>query len=103
MSEKKGRGGRPRTVDGTKLLTVAVSEAFMEELRATAARASVAGQPRLPMSELVRLAVRLWFDSPGDMVRALAEDPDGVQLVIRSQASSSHGVGREAAPGAEGV
>jgi hypothetical protein len=87
MASAKGatnkRMGRPPTVQGGGQLTIMLSPALYEELE----RLRV--QHQLTKSQLVRFAVAMLVDSPGDLVRAMREDPQAIRTVAERRRTKS--------------
>jgi hypothetical protein len=81
-------GGRPVTVGGRERLTVRVSPEWHAKLREAAQRAKAEGRSDVPVGRIVRLAVELVLrDLDGrDLLKLLLEDPDQLELRVRSSA-----------------
>ncbi len=82
-------GGRPVTVQGGERVTVRLSPELYDELQAMRAKVRARGR-ELSTSEAVRWLVKFAVDSPGDLVRAIIEDPNAqqTQAIERSSTKS---------------
>lgn len=72
----KGGTGRPVTVGASADLHVRVSPELLAKLQAALAAQHVT------LSESLRLVVELMVDSPGDMLAAMAADPEAARTVF---------------------